>query len=66
MRLYPAAGLASIRKNVSQHDVVLGSGRVVIPPGVEFHMPIAAVQRSEANWPEADRFLPERWLEVRS
>ena len=66
MRIYPAGAVATTRKNISQQDAVLmGEGcKVVVPPGVELFMPVYAVMRLESNWPDPDRFLPERWLEV--
>ena len=61
MRLYPTVALGTMRKNVSQQDIVLG-GACIVPPGVELFMPIFAVHRSASNWPKPDRFLLERWL----
>jgi hypothetical protein len=65
MRLYPAAGAASFRSNKTDKDIVLGRGKLVVPPGVVMHMPITTVHHSEGTWEKAYDFVPERFLEVR-
>jgi cytochrome P450 len=65
MRLYPAAGAASFRSNKTDKDIVLGGGKLVVPPGVILHMPITAVHHSEGTWENAYAFVPKRFLEER-
>ena len=65
MRIYPAAGGASMRRSKTGKDVVLGGGKLVVPAGVALHMPITAVHHNEAIWENAKAFIPERFLEVR-
>ena len=64
MRIYPAAGGASMRRSKTGKDVVLGNGKLVVPAGVALHMPITAVHHNEAIWENAKAFIPERFLEV--
>ncbi len=64
MRIYPAAGGASMRRSKTGKDVVLGDGKLVVPAGVALHMPITAVHHNEAIWENAKAFIPERFLEV--
>ncbi|CAL5222409.1 g4768 [Coccomyxa viridis] len=63
MRIYPAAGGASMRRSKTGKDVVLGGGKLVVPAGVALHMPITAVHHNEAIWENAKAFIPERFLE---
>ena len=65
MRLYPAGGIATFRLATHGKAVTLGGGKLVVPPNVLLHMPIAAIQRSAANWERPEEFLPERWEKVR-
>ena len=65
MRLYPAGGIATFRLATHGKAVTLGGGKLVLPPDVFLHTPIAAVHRSAANWERPDEFLPERWEQVR-
>ncbi len=64
MRLYPAGGIATFRLPTGRKPVVLNGGKLVLPPGVILHTPIAAIQHSEANWERAGEFLPSRWEQV--
>jgi cytochrome P450 len=64
MRKYPAGGVATFRTSKTGKDVVLGGGKLVVPPGVGLHMPITALHHSEALWDNPEAFIPERFLEV--
>ena len=64
MRLYPAGGIATFRASTSGKAVQLNNGKLMLPPNVILHMPIAAIQHSAANWERPQAFLPERWEEV--
>lgn len=63
--MYPAGGVATFRTPKGDKDVVLGGGRLVVPPGVGLHMPITAVHHSRDLWENPEAFIPERFLEVR-
>ncbi|EIE20661.1 cytochrome P450 [Coccomyxa subellipsoidea C-169] len=63
MRMYPAGGVATFRTPKGTKDVVLGGGRVVVPPGVGLHMPITAVHHSKDLWEDPEDFKPERFFE---
>ena len=65
MRLYPAGGIATFRLGTTSKPVVLGGGKLVVPPHVLLHMPITAIQRTAANWERPEEFLPERWEQAR-
>jgi cytochrome P450 len=56
MRLYPPAPI--ITRDASQ-DVVLGGEH--IPAGTNVFVPVYAVHRQPALWPDPDRFDPERF-----
>ena len=62
--MYPAGGVATFRTPKGTKDVVLGGGRLVVPPGVGLHMPITAVHHSKDLWEEPEEFKPERFFEV--
>lgn len=62
--MYPAGGVATFRTPKGTKDVVLGGGRLVVPPGVGLHMPITAVHHSKDLWEEPEVFKPERFFEV--
>ena len=64
MRLYPAGGVATFRRSKTGKDVVLGGGKLVLPPGVGLHLPITAVHHTEGIWENPNAFTPERFLEV--
>ena len=66
MRMYPAGGVATFRTPKGTKDVVLGGGRLVVPPGVGLHMPITAVHHSKDLWEDPEDFKPERFFEVRT
>lgn len=64
MRKYPAGGVATFRAVKGSKPVVLGGGKLVVPPGVGLHMPITAVHHSAALWDSPEDFIPTRFLEV--
>ncbi len=64
MRKYPAGGVATFRMSKTGKEVVLGGGKVVVPPGVGLHMPITALHHSAALWENPEDFIPERFLKV--
>ena len=64
--MYPAGGVATFRTPKGTKDVVLGGGRLVVPPGVGLHMPITAVHHSKDLWEDPQDFKPERFFEVRT
>ncbi len=64
--MYPAGGVATFRTPKGTKDVVLGGGRLVVPPGVGLHMPITAVHHSKDLWEDPEDFKPERFFEVRT
>ena len=64
MRIYPAAGGASMRRSKTGQDVVLAGGKLVVPAGVALHMPITAVHHNATIWEDPEAFIPERFLEA--
>ena len=54
-------GIATLR--ACDQDLVLQDGNLVIPRRCPIWMPQGLPHMSSAIFPDADRFLPERWLE---
>ncbi|XP_054154614.1 cytochrome P450 3A24-like [Oppia nitens] len=65
MRIYPSA---SFLERQASDDYTLGgggstgTGGIQIKKGQQIKIPIYAMQHDEANFPNADQFLPERFL----
>eukprot|EP00884_Botryococcus_braunii_P013433 jgi/Botrbrau1/22090/Bobra.0206s0016.1 len=60
LRMWAPAALNTVR--VVTYDLTLG-GRYQLPKGALVWLPLYSIMRSEANWENADSFLPERFLE---
>ena len=56
LRLYPPAALTG---RITRHDIVLGGQ--AIPGGTVLMIPIYAIHRHQALWPDPDRFDPARF-----
>ncbi|KUI61166.1 Versicolorin B desaturase [Cytospora mali] len=60
MRITPPGG-ASLWREVEHQGAVIDGD--FVPAGYEVGCSIYAMHRSPKNWEDADRFLPERWIE---
>ena len=55
-------GLPTLR--MSKHrDLIIDDGRVRIPRNTTIWIPLGLPHASSAVYPNADQFLPDRWLE---
>lgn len=60
MRITPPGG-AALWREVEQNGAVIDGD--FMPAGCEVGSSIYAMHRSAGNWADADRFMPERWIE---
>ncbi|KAG6358654.1 hypothetical protein INS49_012172 [Diaporthe citri] len=63
MRITPPGG-ASLWREVEKTGAVFDGA--FVPAGYEVGCSIYAMHRSPKNWEDADKFLPERWLEKKN
>ena len=53
-----------VTARLSKQDLVLQDGNLIIPKDCSIFLPLGCPHMSPAIFPDADRFLPERWLEA--
>ena len=53
-----------VTARLSKQDLVLQDGNLIIPKNCSIFLPLGCPHMSPAIFPDADRFLPERWLEA--
>ncbi|KAK9803216.1 hypothetical protein WJX73_004613 [Symbiochloris irregularis] len=61
LRMYPPVAFGQMRVSF-QHDLTL-AGRLTIPRGTLLWVPHHSLQNATFNWDDADKFLPERWMQ---
>ena len=64
MRMFPVVGTGTTRVNPKK-DVVLGNGKLHVPRGTIVWIGQHALMNCQANWSDPDKFIPERWAQVR-
>ena len=62
--MFPVVGTGTTRVN-PRKDVILGNGKLRVPRGTIVWIGQHALMNCQANWSEPDRFIPERWAQVR-
>ena len=62
--MFPVVGTGTTRTNPKQ-DVVLGNGKLHVPRGSIVWIGQHALMNCQANWSNPDKFIPERWAQVR-
>ena len=62
--MFPVVGTGTTRVN-PKRDVILGNGKLRVPRGTIVWIGQHALMNCQANWSEPDRFIPERWAQVR-
>ena len=62
--MFPVVGTGTTRVN-PKRDVVLGDGKLLVPRGTIVWIGQHALMNCQANWSDPDKFIPERWAQVR-
>lgn len=62
--MFPVVGTGTTRVNPKK-DVLLGNGKLYVPRGTIVWIGQHALMNCQANWSDPDKFIPERWAQVR-